>query len=161
LLAFDLKCAGSTFMIERASSSADAPAFALSAQPNAQSSCVASQGPRQRVNPAAVVYSTMAHSSITTTIAGHGNQGLQVGYNSGSIHVAAFGKCSPASALTNAVLTTLLYAERPETPPQPSCFVPFRRDADFVDCGTLLDQIREQCFTPASRVALVGLGGVG
>ncbi|KAF2022630.1 hypothetical protein EK21DRAFT_15134, partial [Setomelanomma holmii] len=36
-----------------------------------------------------------------------------------------------------------------------------RRDPDFVDCGTLLDQIRERCAAPASRVALVGLGGVG
>jgi hypothetical protein len=51
--------------------------------------------------------------------------------------------------------------ERPETPPQPSFFVPFRRDADFVERGTLLDQIRERCAAPASRVALVGLGGVG
>ncbi|KAF2818188.1 hypothetical protein CC86DRAFT_245853, partial [Ophiobolus disseminans] len=51
--------------------------------------------------------------------------------------------------------------ERPETPPQPSCLVPFGRDRDFVDRGTLLDQIRERCAAPASRVALVGLGGVG
>ncbi|PVH91623.1 hypothetical protein DM02DRAFT_734103 [Periconia macrospinosa] len=51
--------------------------------------------------------------------------------------------------------------ERPETPPKPSCVVPFRRDPDFVDRGTLLDQIREKCCAPASRVALVGLGGVG
>ncbi|KAF2865795.1 hypothetical protein BDV95DRAFT_506340, partial [Massariosphaeria phaeospora] len=36
-----------------------------------------------------------------------------------------------------------------------------RRDPDFVDRGTLLDQIRERCAAPASRVALVGLGGVG
>jgi hypothetical protein len=43
------------------------------------------------------------------------------------------------------------------------CFVPFRRDADFVDCGTLLDQLRKRCAAPASYryVALVGLGGVG
>jgi hypothetical protein len=66
-----------------------------------------------------------------------------------------------ASALTDTVLTALFCAERPETPPQPSCFVPFRRDPDFVDRGTLLDQIRERCAAPASRVALVGLGGVG
>ncbi|KAF1929478.1 uncharacterized protein M421DRAFT_45945, partial [Didymella exigua CBS 183.55] len=51
--------------------------------------------------------------------------------------------------------------ERPETPPQPSCSVPFRRDTDFVDRATLLDQICERCSAPASRVALVGLGGVG
>jgi hypothetical protein len=109
----------------------------------------------------------MADPSITVTFVGPGNQGLQVGHNSGSIetHMHAAGKCSPALALapvlTEAALTVLLYAERPETPPQPSCLVPFRRDADFVDHGTLLDQIREQCSAPASRVALVGLGGVG
>ena len=51
--------------------------------------------------------------------------------------------------------------ERPETLPSPSCIVPFRRDPDFVDRGTLLDQIREKCSAPASWIALVGLGGVG
>ncbi|KAJ4312794.1 hypothetical protein N0V94_007267 [Neodidymelliopsis sp. IMI 364377] len=55
----------------------------------------------------------------------------------------------------------IMFAERPETPPQPSCNVPFRRDPDFVDRATLLHQIYEQCSAPASRVALVGLGGVG
>jgi len=105
----------------------------------------------------------MAFPSVTTTFTGPGNQGLQVGHNSGSIetHIHAAGKCPPASALTDAPLITLLYAEGPETPAQPSCFVPFRRDADFIGRGTLLDQIRERCAAPASRVALVGLGGVG
>ncbi|KAF2022398.1 TPR-like protein [Aaosphaeria arxii CBS 175.79] len=44
---------------------------------------------------------------------------------------------------------------------RPSCVIPFRRDPEFVDRGTLLDDIQEKCSTPASRVALVGLGGVG
>jgi hypothetical protein len=35
----------------------------------------------------------MAYSTIATTFTGPGNQGLQVGYNSGSIHIAAAGKC--------------------------------------------------------------------
>ncbi|KAH7355907.1 P-loop containing nucleoside triphosphate hydrolase protein [Pyrenochaeta sp. MPI-SDFR-AT-0127] len=83
----------------------------------------------------------MASNSISTTFTGPENSGVQVGSNSGLIHVA--------------------FAERPETPPRPSCFIPFRRDPDFVDRGTLLDQICERCSAPASRVALVGLGGVG
>ncbi|KAI1664793.1 Kinesin light chain [Pyrenophora tritici-repentis] len=83
----------------------------------------------------------MALPSTKITFAGDSNQGLQIGHNSGAVHLAA--------------------PERPETPPQPSCFVPFRRDPDFVTRGTLLDQIRERCAAPASRVALVGLGGVG
>ncbi|RAK81387.1 putative kinesin [Aspergillus fijiensis CBS 313.89] len=72
------------------------------------------------------------------------NSGFQVGINTGAI-------------------TTQLHVapERPETPPHPLCTVPFRRDPDFVDRGTLLDQIREKCSAPASRIALVGLGGVG
>ncbi|KAI3316921.1 hypothetical protein HD806DRAFT_399973 [Xylariaceae sp. AK1471] len=52
-------------------------------------------------------------------------------------------------------------AERPETPPQPSFIVPFRRDADFVERKSPLDRIHQACLEPASRAALVGLGGVG
>jgi hypothetical protein len=52
-------------------------------------------------------------------------------------------------------------SERPETPPNPSANIPFPRDLDFVNRGTLLDQIYEKLSVPASRAALVGLGGVG
>ncbi|KAF1947400.1 hypothetical protein EJ02DRAFT_364798, partial [Clathrospora elynae] len=85
----------------------------------------------------------MAYSS-KTTFAGSQNKGIQVEHNSGHIenHVHA-------------------PTERAETPPRPSLLIPFRRDADFVDQGTLLDEIRKKCSVPASRVALVGLGGVG
>ncbi|ERF72255.1 hypothetical protein EPUS_02142 [Endocarpon pusillum Z07020] len=51
--------------------------------------------------------------------------------------------------------------ERTETPPSPSSTVPFPRDQDFVDRRTLLDQIHQKCSIPASRTALVGLGGAG
>ncbi|RAH42507.1 uncharacterized protein BO95DRAFT_517069 [Aspergillus brunneoviolaceus CBS 621.78] len=66
-------------------------------------------------------------------------------------------------ANNNGGITAQLHVppERPETPPHPLSTVPFRRDPDFVDRGTLLDQIREKCSAPASRIALVGLGGVG
>ncbi|KGO66372.1 Tetratricopeptide-like helical [Penicillium expansum] len=50
---------------------------------------------------------------------------------------------------------------RPETPPTPLSTVPFRRDPEFVDRGTLFDQIHEKGSVPGSRIALVGLGGVG
>ncbi|PYI16152.1 TPR-like protein [Aspergillus violaceofuscus CBS 115571] len=65
--------------------------------------------------------------------------------------------------INNGAITAQLHVppERPETPPHPLSTVPFRRDPDFVDRGTLLDQIREKCSAPASRIALVGLGGVG
>ena len=51
--------------------------------------------------------------------------------------------------------------ERPETPPEPSSSVPFRRDADFVERGDLLERIGIRLSQPAARVALVGLGGIG
>ncbi|KAH8779131.1 P-loop containing nucleoside triphosphate hydrolase protein [Hyaloscypha sp. PMI_1271] len=51
--------------------------------------------------------------------------------------------------------------ERPETPPNPSIIIPFSRDADFVERGTILDQIDQKCAVLGSRTALVGLGGVG
>ncbi|KAL9034209.1 MAG: hypothetical protein Q9214_007147 [Letrouitia sp. 1 TL-2023] len=49
----------------------------------------------------------------------------------------------------------------PATLPNPSSSIPFRRDPDFVDRGATLDQIHQKCALPASRTALVGLGGVG
>ncbi|KAG9232663.1 P-loop containing nucleoside triphosphate hydrolase protein [Amylocarpus encephaloides] len=50
--------------------------------------------------------------------------------------------------------------ERPETPPNPSIVIPFSRDTDFVERG-VLDQIHQKCAVSGSRIALVGLGGVG
>ncbi|KAH7303263.1 hypothetical protein B0I35DRAFT_415233 [Stachybotrys elegans] len=51
--------------------------------------------------------------------------------------------------------------ERPETPPRPSAVLPFPQDRDFVDRDKILDQVHNLCSQPASRTALVGLGGVG
>ncbi|KAI0968709.1 P-loop containing nucleoside triphosphate hydrolase protein [Xylaria arbuscula] len=75
---------------------------------------------------------------------GDNNYGLEVGQNSGPIHAAFH-----------------LPPDRPEAPPKPSFNVPFRRDPDFVERKTILDQIHQASLQPASRVALVGLGGVG
>lgn len=44
--------------------------------------------------------------------------------------------------------------------PNRSSTVPFRRDRDFVHRNILHD-IHTKCSEPASRLALVGLGGVG
>lgn len=54
-----------------------------------------------------------------------------------------------------------LSPKRPETPPDPSSNVPFRRDQDFVERETLLRKINQKCAMPGSWPALVGLGGVG
>lgn len=48
-------------------------------------------------------------------------------------------------------------AEGPPPDLTPSSTVPFRQDPDLV----ILAAIEEKCSQPASRAALVGLGGVG
>ncbi|KAJ5701450.1 hypothetical protein N7488_008998 [Penicillium malachiteum] len=70
------------------------------------------------------------------------NSGLQIGTNSAPINVQFTG-------------------ERPETPPEPCSNVPFSRDRDFIERGNLLDDIHERCSVENSRLALVGMGGVG
>ncbi|KAJ5213388.1 hypothetical protein N7449_000557 [Penicillium cf. viridicatum] len=72
------------------------------------------------------------------------NYGLQIGDNYGRIDANFH-----------------LPPERPETPPSPLQDVPFPRNADFVTRNTLLPWIHEKSSVPASRIALVGLGGVG
>ncbi|PQE28655.1 hypothetical protein CJF32_00011397 [Rutstroemia sp. NJR-2017a WRK4] len=78
----------------------------------------------------------------STIFSGDGNRGLQVGTNNGPVNFYA-------------------PPERSETPPNPSIVIPFSRDTDFVERGTLLDQIYQKCTVSGSRTALVGLGGVG
>ncbi|PQE18243.1 hypothetical protein CJF30_00010977 [Rutstroemia sp. NJR-2017a BBW] len=78
----------------------------------------------------------------STIFSGDGNRGLQAGTINGSVDFHA-------------------PPERLETPPNPSIVIPFSRDTDFVDRGTILDQIDQKCAISGSRIALVGLGGVG
>ena len=47
------------------------------------------------------------------------------------------------------------------TRPCPSSTIPFGRDPDFVDRGAILEELHRKCALPASRTALIGLGGVG
>jgi len=54
-----------------------------------------------------------------------------------------------------------LLDEFEDSPPSPSSNIPFLRDPHYVDRQSLLDQIHEKLSMPASRAALVGLGGVG
>jgi hypothetical protein len=50
--------------------------------------------------------------------------------------------------------------EQNEAQPQPFPSIPFRRDPDFIDREGILEEMK-QCCSPAGRVALFGLGGVG
>jgi hypothetical protein len=51
--------------------------------------------------------------------------------------------------------------EAPEGRPQPLIMIPFGRDPDFVDPGSLIDRVHGLSCEPSARLALVGLGGVG
>ncbi|KAM0714705.1 hypothetical protein Q7P37_009722 [Cladosporium fusiforme] len=84
----------------------------------------------------------MAHAGLSVVF-GAGNTGFQAG----QIH-------GPVSAQIH-------LPDAPETPPLASSNIPFRQDCDFVERGNLLQRIEERLSTPAARVALVGLGGVG
>ncbi|KAF2473130.1 TPR-like protein [Lindgomyces ingoldianus] len=82
----------------------------------------------------------MAYSSVTSTFGGS-NYGFQAGLINGPVSVA--------------------FHLPPETPANPSSNIPFPRDPDYVDRELLLDRIYKKLSVPASKVALVGLGGVG
>ncbi|EAW14376.1 uncharacterized protein ACLA_074130 [Aspergillus clavatus NRRL 1] len=77
----------------------------------------------------------------------------------------SFGNCNSGLQVgsSNALITAHFHVqnEQPETPPSPLSTVPFRRDKEFVECGTIFDEINEKNPAPSPRIALVGLGGVG
>lgn len=52
-------------------------------------------------------------------------------------------------------------ADRSKPRPKPSLNVPFNRDPDFVDRPSIMAWLGDVCAAQSSRVALVGLGGVG
>ncbi|KAJ5946197.1 hypothetical protein N7454_003036 [Penicillium verhagenii] len=72
------------------------------------------------------------------------NQGIQIRDNSGNITANFYNS-----------------SYRPETPPSPLSTVPFARDPHFVHRHTLFDQIQARNSVPGSKIALIGLGGVG
>jgi hypothetical protein len=97
------------------------------------------------------------------TFGGTNNYGLQLGVNHGSVTAQFLPPGKSPTEMRNVHCTTnfISASERSETPPSPLSTVPFRRDPDFIDRQIPLDQLDEKCSAPASRVALVGLGGVG
>ncbi|KAJ5651978.1 hypothetical protein N7507_009404 [Penicillium longicatenatum] len=68
------------------------------------------------------------------------NSGFQVGVNNGMINFTS---------------------KQPEPRPEPLFTVPFPHDPDFVSRDGMLNTIHEKSSIPGSRIALVGLGGVG
>lgn len=97
----------------------------------------------------------------STTSFGDWNKGLQVGHNSGSITTVFYLLPRTLSSARLGFANGASPKERPETPPDSLSTVPFRSDPDFTNHGTLLDLIYKKKSTPASRIALIGLGGIG
>ncbi|KAK3655914.1 hypothetical protein LTR22_010072, partial [Elasticomyces elasticus] len=94
--------------------------------------------------------------SVTYNNYGSGPQHLE-----GDIHGGYYSQGDHATMNFAHTYHTHMLPDRPETPPQPSSNVPFRRDPHFVERAPLADQIRAKLSEPAGRAALVGLGGVG
>ncbi|KAJ5485022.1 hypothetical protein N7539_005010 [Penicillium diatomitis] len=76
---------------------------------------------------------------MTEIVFNGANSGAQVAVNYGEINNSQF----------------YWPPERPETPPEPLSTVPFDRDPDFVNHGTLLEQIEIKGSELGSRIALV------
>ncbi|KAJ5107689.1 hypothetical protein N7456_004364 [Penicillium angulare] len=72
-----------------------------------------------------------------------GNTGLQVGINSGNINFKYIQGGSAEEAV------------------EPFSNIPFLRDPDFIEREGLLEDIGCKCSTPNSKLAVVGMGGVG
>ncbi|KAL8746091.1 MAG: hypothetical protein Q9190_001848 [Brigantiaea leucoxantha] len=81
----------------------------------------------------------MAGNTSSATFTGDWNQGVQLGNNSGHVHV----NCHVAQSA-------------PEPRPLPHSTVPFRPDDDFVYRDTLAE-IHARCAQPAARVALLAI----
>jgi hypothetical protein len=77
--------------------------------------------------------------TMTSIFFGDENSGFQVGISHGPIYLPA----------------------QPEPRLEPLSTVPFPHDPNFVSRDGLFDQIREKSSILGSRIALVGLGGVG
>ena len=106
----------------------------------------------------------MDRTNHTFNFTGAENEGVHVGINSGhiNIHAAQTGKFQALCMLpVHNVNYRLPCTERLEITPSPSCMIPFNQDKAFVNRGTVLAEVHEKCGRPASRAALVGLGGVG
>ncbi|EEQ27528.1 hypothetical protein McanMca71_000042 [Microsporum canis] len=85
----------------------------------------------------------MAQPSSSAHFSGDNNSGVQAGSIHGSVTINNH------------------EGQRPETPPEPSCKIPFKRDDEFINRPAIFDKIKEKLEAPGSRVALVGMGGVG
>jgi len=100
----------------------------------------------------------MAYNVAHATYSDH-NRGIQVAQNTSTIHVAA-GKSNRSTAKISPANNSTQTAQ-PETLPSPLSTVPFPCNLDYINRGSLIDEIYEKLSVPAAQAALVRLGGVG
>jgi hypothetical protein len=107
----------------------------------------------------------MTTSHANTSFPGDNNRGAQFGSVVGNVSLNFVDRGGASVMASGVVIRTLMEClatvESLEPRPNPSSTVPFYHDPDFVDRGDILAQIDQKCSAPASRTALVGLGGVG
>jgi hypothetical protein len=103
--------------------------------------------------------------TMATNMAFNGrNDGQQVAINHGQVIFNSYtrtGKFKWNHGMDRDQVLTDNRSEQREVPQSPSSTVPFGPDSDFINRGSLLDQVHEKCAAPAGRIALVGVGGVG
>jgi hypothetical protein len=100
---------------------------------------------------------------IAATFPGDYNHGFQLGQNDGSVYYTtnvsqASMKTGPSRSIYAKHVLLMVAPVHPRR--NPSSTVPFRRDPDYVQ-RNVFDKLWRRRMEPASRVALVGLGGVG
>ncbi|KAJ5288172.1 TPR-like protein [Penicillium angulare] len=93
------------------------------------------------------------------------NYGLQIAQNNGQTTWNAHFHLSPGKVTFNVDCRIIHISDNvkqaPEERPQPCVMIPFGRDPDFVDPGSLVDRVHALSSKPSARLALVGFGGVG
>lgn len=102
----------------------------------------------------------LCFAALMATHYGDNNSGVMLRDNSGQIHVHLPRELAHRSRTVSNTKGDLTL-ERPEPLPSPLSTVPFPRDPDYVHRGLLFDDIHRKLSTPAARVVLTGLGGVG
>ncbi|KAH8895810.1 TPR-like protein [Thozetella sp. PMI_491] len=93
---------------------------------------------------------------------GHAQQSVVTGMNYGEIVTNNFH--APGKGYNESVLSAsqrLTSIELPENTPEPTSFIPYSTNPDFISRGDLLDQILKRSSGPPGRLALAGLGGIG
>jgi len=101
------------------------------------------------------------HTMSSVVLSGEYNTGFQIaaGGSHNIYNNYQAGQSCPQNNVTKFCSEFIALPVRPAS--RPSLVIPFGRDKDFIVRGDVLDQINHHLDSAGSRVALVGLGGIG